>query len=749
MNRLQALPWRTWVPHILVICWIAFLGVTIWDYASRSVVPPLYDSMTYLQKGINFWRSIQNGKFINPFNIVPAVRPPGTILMSAPFGHPVDLHWFYFRSVFFPLVCVVAAVYLAVWKSKKLMENWVIAAAALFFSSLPMFYHFELIAGMPNLMRFGLVDNFQAGVAAMAVAAFIRSSTKRSLRWLCTGAGMAAFTFLIKPSGVAVMALLGISWAMTTTLEWFEARKRPEDYIGLRRYLALGFMLLFVIYSMVIVVCVNSQYLSAENFSFAKKALAIAKGVLAISLSEIPLLFHYSTGEAVLIWIIGVVILFGLFWHRFGGLDDRMLFKMVGFLASAFVMWIGGAFFWLVVQSGGNQIRYFYPFFFMGIVYLIPLFVHIWLRSDKWLRLVMVVVCFLPVVNMGLILVQKDPSAVWQKVTGVNIFVGKNKEVVKQAYDFLQMVRLRGENRNVYSFVSPDGGIKTMIFENVGWYERLVNPNSSSFVTKQPFDWANGIVTRLDDILVSDYIIFYPVKDNIQIQNAMRLGRIQNFSEESIVFRSWLSQLTEQDGIKVVSDDAVRLLEITDRQWFEHQIARFIAERSWRPEFKAANPKRWWSASEVASYLNKEPAASDIRFGDLYKLHAMALSRVDKEVKIEFWWKELQHEDCNRQSLMFFHFIDSKGRIRSQKVVPLGEYTPIYPDRRWRYGTIMFDPTVDPKISTLAFGVFYPDSGVKLMADKGMRDWNDRRVLVPINTGRENNQSSFRSFFQP
>jgi len=736
MSRLQALPWRTLTPHLLVICWITFLAVTIWDHASRSVVPPLYDPLGYLQKGLNFWRNINHGHYANPLNIVPASRPPGSILMSAPFGYPVDLHWFYFRSVFFPIVCVVASVYLAAWKSKELLGNWVIAAITLLFSSLPMFYHFEWLPSMPSPVRFGMVDNFQAGVAALATAAFVRSTINGSLYWMIAGAGMAAFTLLIKPSGGAVMALLFISWTMAASIDWFEARKRAEDSIVLRRYLALGSMLLFVIYSMVIVCCVNSQYLSSEHFSYAKKALATMKEVLAISLSEIPWLFHYSTGEAVLIWIIGIVILFGLFWPHLPNSIVNIRFKMTCFLASALFIWISGAFYWLVVQSGGNQIRYFYPFFFMGIVYLIPLCVDIWQRSGKWLRFVMVVVCFLPAVNMVLLLVQKDPSAVWQKVSGVNVFVGKNQEVVKQAYDFLEMVQRRGENRNVYSFFS---GIKAYIFENVGMYEGLVKPNSSTFITRHPIDWVNGFVTRLDEVLSSDYILFEPVKDNFEIQNTMQINHIQNFSDESRAFHAWLTQLTEHEGIKVVSDDAVRLLEITDHRLFERQIERFIAERSWRPEFKEANPQRWWSASDVASYVDKEPAASDIRFGEQYKLHVMALNRVGKKMKIEFWWEKLQHEDYNRNASMFFHFIDSEGRIRSQQQVPFGEYVPIYPDRRWRYGVVKFDPTIDSKVSAVAFGLFYPDSGIQLIADKGMRDWNDRRVVIPITAGDEKN----------
>ena len=736
MNRLQAVPWRTWIPHILVICWVAFLGVTIWDHASRSVVPPVYDPLGYLQKGINFWRSINHGQYVNPLNIVPASRPPGTILMSAPFGYPVDLHWFYFRSVFFPVVCVVASVYLAAWKSKALLENWVIAATALLFSSLPMFYHFELVAGMWSPVRFGLVDNFQAGVAAMAAAAFVRSLTNGSLRWLFAGAGMAVFTLLIKPSGGAVMALLGISWAMVATLEWFRARKRLEDSIWLRRYLVFGFTLLFTIYLIVIVVCVKSQYLSAENFLYARKVLTTMKNVVAISLSQIPPLFHYSTGEAVLIWIIGIVILFGLFLHRFGGLNGKTLFKMAGLLMSASVIWIGGAFYWLVVQAGGNQIRYFYPFFFMGIVCLVPLAVHIWLRSNKWIRIVMVMLCFLPAANMALLLVQKNPSVVWQKVTGVSVSVGKNCEVVKQAYDFLEIVRRGKVNATVYSFSAV---LPEMIFENVGMYEGITKPDFPTFCTCSPLDWVRGFVVRIDDLLSSDYILFQPVKDDDEIQRAMRLGHIQTFRDESRVFHAWLTQLTGQDGIKVISDDLVRLLEITDRVWFERQIERFISARSWRSAFKAANPRRWWSASEVASYVNQEPAASDIGFGDLYKLHVMVLSRAGKEIKIEFWWEELQHEDYNRQRLMFFHFIDSEGRIRSQQHISLGRYAPIYSDCRWRYGVVKFDPSIDSNISALAFGVWHPDSKGMLMADKGVRDWNGRRVVIPLNAGKEKN----------
>jgi len=69
----------------------------------------------------------------------------------------------------------------------------------------------------------------------------------------------------------------------------------------------------------------------------------------------------------------------------------------------------------------------------------------------------------------------------------------------------------------------------------------------------------------------------------------------------------------------------------------------------------------------------------------------------------------------------------------------VGEYAPIYAYRRWRYQTIKFDPTIGSNISALAFGVWYPDGEILLMADKGVRDWGDHRVVVPIDTSKENN----------
>ncbi len=734
MYKPQAIPLRTLMPHLLVLFWLIFTGFIIWFHAGNSIQPPFFDGLDYFKKGLNFWQGIMHGNWVNPFNIVPPARPPGTILLSAPFGYPAGFHGFYFRSVFFPIVCIVASVYISVGLSQSLVAGWGVVTIALLFSSLPMFYHFEWVAGVVSSVCFGLVDNFLAGVAALATALFIRSLTTGSVRWLFAGALAASFTLLIKPSGGAVMALLGGAWAVFASWKWLSARHNQEASRGLRRYLILGLMLLFVVYVVTFTVCLKSQYLSSEHFLYARQALVIMTEVLAISFGQIPLLLHVIMGEAILFWIAGVIILFIYLWYHSEGLNNRIFFEMLGFLILAFIFWSAGIFYWLVVQAGGNQVRYFHPFFLMGLICLVPLAVHVWLRFNKWVHLAMALVCLLPAGNMALLLVQKNPSAYWQRATGVSVSVGMHDAVVKQAYDFLEIVRQRKRNIRVYSFMT---GFPELVFGDVGKYEGVVNPNSSTFDLRGPHDWIKGFMVRVDDLLSSDYICFEPLKDE-EIKSVMGLDRIQSFEDESRVFHAWLSMLTVKDGIEIVSDGPVRLLEIVNLGLFEELTEQFISSRTWRSGFKEVNPHRWWSDSEVSSYiLNNKLAAKEIEFGDLYRLHVMTLSHLGGEIKIEFWWEALRDDGKSWDRKMFFHFIDSEAKIRSQQSVSLDGYKPPSSVRRWRYGVIKFDPSIDAEISALAFGVWHPDRKVGLLvANKGVRDWNDRRVIIPLDVER-------------
>ena len=190
--------------------------------------------------------------------------------------------------------------------------------------------------------------------------------------------------------------------------------------------------------------------------------------------------------------------------------------------------------------------------------------------------------------------------------------------------------------------------------------------------------------------------------------------------------------MNENAGVKAVSDGRVlRLLEIVDRKTFKNAVESFVASHSWRPEFIAANSQqRWWNEAAVTDYA-KNLAVKEINFGGIYVLHALSLRRVDKGLKVEIWWEELRHEDANNQRSMFFHLIDQSGKILRNLSVPLDKYYPPLDNRKWRYGSVTFEQPLPNKAISLAFGIFHPSNGF-LMPDKGNRDWEGKRVLLPI-----------------
>ena len=217
----------------------------------------------------------------------------------------------------------------------------------------------------------------------------------------------------------------------------------------------------------------------------------------------------------------------------------------------------------------------------------------------------------------------------------------------------------------------------------------------------------------------------------------MQIQTIESFGLENQVFQAWLSGLTEKNGVQIVSETRVRLLEIIDGAQFERDVDQFVSARSWHTAFNKANPPhRWWSSAQISAY-SPTPAEKEIQFGDLYKLHSLMIKREADELKVEVRWEEMKHEENNNQRLMFFHLIDTQGNIYNNQQISVGRYKSIFPDQRWRYDSISFTLPVDPNVNALAFGIYHPDSKIGILpADKGIRDWDGRRVVVPLSAAK-------------
>src|SRR5450432_2856143 len=101
---------------IIVVAWLLLIGFAVWSYAMMEVEPPAWDAFSYAMKAANFWDEIGHRHFFNPFNIAPPARPPGTVLMSYPFGFSHNFKAFYFRSIFFPIALLATAMYVACYE---------------------------------------------------------------------------------------------------------------------------------------------------------------------------------------------------------------------------------------------------------------------------------------------------------------------------------------------------------------------------------------------------------------------------------------------------------------------------------------------------------------------------------------------------------------------------------------------------------------------------------------------------------
>ncbi len=722
--------WQRWLPDVLVAVWLLFLGITIWQHTLHSAQPPLYDPLGYMLKAKHFWEAVGQGKPFNPMNLDPVSRPPGTVLMTYPFGFSDNFLGFHFRSVFLPILCVVMAVYIVAGATKSVANAGWAAAIAVLFSTLPMFYHLDLIDETGGPVRWGLVDNFQAGVAAMAAAAAVRSTIKKSQAWLLFAISLAAFTLLIKPSGLMVMALLALAWLVIVAFEWIRASRLQNPDRQLLPYALKGTAVFLFVYGFMIYLCVFSEYFSEEMFAYAKQSLVVMAEMLQASFDVFLIIFHKSSGEALPLWAIGVASFFSYRIVRNKKPITQLQAIVLACLANSLIIWGLGAWYWLVVQSGGNQIRYFYPFMLMGGICVVPAAIEIWRQTHRMVRYVFLALCLVPAFNIAALLEAGDsPSIYWQNQTGVSLSVGVHKEIISQAYAFLDNIRKTGKNAKIYTVCNDS---VTAIFDNVGLYENMFRQDLPSFKVQNTTDWQKGFAVRVNDLLGSDYLLTR-VDGTQYPQDLLKAKQFDSIELEREAFEVFLSTLDERSGVKIYSEGrSIRLLRIVDPSALNHAIEEFVSAHAWRPEFVEANKPVWWNADEVSAYT-KKLAEDEIDFGGVYKLHALLITSVPKGIKIEVWWEGLQQEKANSQHMLFLHLVDSSGNtILQNKQIFLYPYAPFAATRKWRHDEVNFDlQPSDERVASLAFGVYQVD-GQFLLANKGQTDWGGKRVLIPL-----------------
>jgi hypothetical protein len=280
-------PLMKWLPEFGGIIWLVLLGAAIWFHTHASLQPPIYDAFTYYEKASQFWSTMHRMQPFNPLNLQPTFRPPGTVLMSYPFGFNPDPRGFYFRSIYFPVVLLLLAVLATAYDVRdSLIVRAQTVLTAAFFCTPTILYQFEMGAGTGSY--WGLVDGFLAGLAALAAAAAWRGTQASSASWAWLWAAVAAFasclSILVKPTGTLVAAVVGIAWVVFALARVVGVWSSCADRRRLIMRLLAGAVMIGALDGLVLLAGVSSRYLSRDNMQAGLANIAIMKTELSCRL---------------------------------------------------------------------------------------------------------------------------------------------------------------------------------------------------------------------------------------------------------------------------------------------------------------------------------------------------------------------------------------------------------------------------------------------------------------------------------
>jgi hypothetical protein len=715
----QAKAIRQAIAFLLV--WLIVAGSLTWQRTRESVIPPIWDQRSYVQKADSFWNGPEKGERKNPLNIEPTVRPPGTILLTAPLGPLKDYRNFYFRSVMVPVVITVVAVFIAGVGSTGMA--WQSAAVALLAGSMPMFWQFE----SHSVYTWGLVDSFLASIAALAMACLLVAAMKSKPYW--TGPAFIAIALipLIKPSGFLVAGMIGIAWVAIA------ARSVNLHPQGIKRgWIELTVISCIIVTTIGVVALLSkgSAYFSAANMAFGNEALAqLRKQSIGLreSLSYLSLVFTQGIGIVQITIIAAIGVLGAL--HK----KDKQSKKLDSLLA-----WpakIGGlillASLILCYQTTlFLQPRYLFPFITIAIVMLAPMLVN-WCRLAGKIGLASMMA-----IPFGLLVYLSSPSMakVAEIAGGYGLYSGDGEGEIKLAEKLTREITATNKSipKLFYSAkVSKTGNLNLTSFI-AGYYNSLeklgYDDTEIAQSVRTTISWEEDPVITTDSIYNADILAI----DTNQIKSFNeRSPQVSNFSNEQDTWLSWLATTPNTGSTAIVNKSpSVLILLVKNRELLEKQMHAFIASRAWRPEFLDANVVKNYAANQLdRRKLKGEQIHQPINFDNRLQVHALTFSRMDGTGKVKATVYSERLPAGRRDKLfLFIHELDNNNNVVGMHELPLSASR--FPDRPISLDQTIFPPT--PKTKLLGIGVYEPRMGSLKTNWAQAKDWNGRRAKIDL-----------------
>ena len=574
----------TRLPEISGIFWLVFLATAIWRYAAHSVLPPVYDAFTYFEKAHNFWGAISKGHLFNPLNISPTFRPPGTVLMSYPFGFSLNPHGFFFRSVFFPALLLFLSVIITIYEvNGGSSKRWRVILIASFFSTLPFLYHFQL-GPLSNGAYWGLVDGFLTALAALGAATVWRGSQCKSpiMAWLCiiSTAFISIVCMLVKPSGFVVASIIGIIFVILSLSRMLTEWRSADPRRPLMRRILIGSSIIALSDIITLLVSLNSNYLSPENFKIGEANITVMKAELQLPLSQLWNVINSGLGFLFVVWII-VSISFVVLTH-FSARDAKYSLSNILVSLSSLFIFVFGVWFWLIAAGGGTQIRYGLPFFMMGMIWLLPIISQSWQFVPTLGTAVMTVLLIAAPLNLALLLAVPKPSLAWQRFSGVALtsyFPSGSVAVFKHLVDMP-----RNAPVVVYSLAL---GSNDAVLSALAARGQMLHPTSPPLIIDRPINWINQSAIQISDLEKATYIMYEPKLINPALAKDKF---VPNLGGEQDVFATWLNQLTSEAGVKrVFNSKYVVLLKISNKMLFDRKVKLLVSTHTWNESFIKRN----------------------------------------------------------------------------------------------------------------------------------------------------------------
>lgn len=725
---------KTFWPALgMLLAWLMLTGSLTWMRTRESVVPPVWDQLSYVMKAEAFWNSISTGKVINPLNIEPSSRPPGAILITAPLGPLKDYRNFYFRSAFLPVVMMAAAVFFAGVGVTGL--GWESAFVALLASSMPMFWHFEVGQIHNTGYSWGLVDTFQASLGALAMASLLVAALGNKKFGLGPALIALALVPLVKPSGFAFAGLISLAWLVLAI------RFRRNGPRGVRRTwigifssscAVLGVLVALTFASL------NSEYFSIRNMEFGRVALAQLRSdwMQSDTLQNLALIFTGAIGLPIIVSVSLLALAAALQRHDNAPGSD-WLKKAQWSAVIGIVLFLLGL--GLTYQATlFRQTRYFFPILAISTILFTPILVAWSNKCGSRLRGLLAIIP----ASLCIFLVSPRLSHAAYIFGGYGLFTGFGRQEVQVTRQFIDQFRKVNSSLPVL-FTTTDGVSSAAV--EAAFLQRLhetgVSDGAALAAISRPFSWENGGVVKIGSIYNSDLLAIDGFSRTVarpkslkQHKQAAIPATALSFSEELSAWKSWLAASSESGLTHVALETpSLTLLVIKDRLALEREMRKYIVSRSWRQEFLAENGRTEFAAADIST-LGQEGAqiVQPVTFGHVVRVHSLAISREPNQPRMHVaLYSELLSAGRGRSFSLFVHQLDAHGVIIANHDVPLGQSR--FPERPVSLKREAFQ--LLPATRKVAVGIYEPSGSGSLVSNWTLaNDWQGRRALFSLSS---------------